>query len=159
MFGIQTQFLCPIIMGRGSFFDSQSEDITGMVAEGDDVFISTISSLYKFENGSLNLLREISVSNEQDLVIPTNIQLYQNYPNPFNPSTTIRFTLSTRENVSLKIYDVLGNHVHTVVDQKILTAGEHTYTWAPEGDLSSGVYLYKLQTSKETGTKSMILIK
>jgi|AntRauTorcE11897_2_1112592.scaffolds.fasta_scaffold05908_1 hypothetical protein len=105
------------------------EEITGVSVEGERVFISTISSLYELENNELILLCEIPVSIEESgSEIPSTITLHQNYPNPFNPSTVIKFELSQPTSLSLKIYDVVGNLVQTLVSEETLTAGEHQYT-------------------------------
>ena len=89
--------------------------------------------------------------------IPTGFELAQNYPNPFNPSTTIKIAIPKEGFVSLKVYDLLGNEVKTLVK------GNHkagTYNIYFEGsELSSGVYYYKLISNEYTNTKKMILIK
>jgi hypothetical protein len=83
--------------------------------------------------------------------------LSQNYPNPFNPSTNINFTLPNTEFVTLKIYDVLGKEVATLINEE-LNAGNHTKIWDAK-NLSSGVYFYKLQAGKFSETKKMILVR
>ncbi|MBS1550990.1 MAG: T9SS type A sorting domain-containing protein, partial [Bacteroidetes bacterium] len=86
----------------------------------------------------------------------------QNYPNPFNPATKIQFNLPVSGNVSLKIYDMLGKEVKTLVNS-FTSAG--TYNINFDGsNLSSGVYFYKLEASGKDGnnfvmTKRMVLIK
>jgi hypothetical protein len=135
------------------------EEITGVSVEGEKVFITTISSLYELENDKLNLLREIPVNMEvRDTDNPSTITLHQNYPNPFNPLTVIRFELPKSTQVSLKIYDVAGNLVQTLVSERAHTAGEHQYRWNADS-FSSGLYFYRLTTSHEIFTQKMILIK
>ncbi len=73
---------------------------------------------------------------------PAEYALYQNYPNPFNPSTTIAFALPKTSFVTLKIYDVLGNEVATLVAEK-LPAGRHQRVWEAKG-LAGGMYLYRI---------------
>jgi thiol-disulfide isomerase/thioredoxin len=89
--------------------------------------------------------------------VPGNFALMQNYPNPFNPSTYIAFTVPKDVYVNLKVYDILGNEVKTLVD------GNHkagTYNIFFDGsDLASGVYLYKLTAGDYAETKKMMLIK
>jgi hypothetical protein len=88
---------------------------------------------------------------------PKEILLYQNYPNPFNPTTTIRFSLPQREQVTLKVFDVLGREVATLIDSK-LNSGEHSELF--EGtNLSSGVYIYKLRAGTFIQTKKMLITK
>jgi len=83
--------------------------------------------------------------------------LSQNYPNPFNPTTTIRFSLPKREHVTLKVFDVLGREVATLVDG-VKDAGEHSVVWN-DAYVSSGVYFYRLTTPQFSQTKTMVLIK
>jgi len=103
-----------------------------------------------------------SVENEEES--PTDFSLLQNYPNPFNPSTKIRFTipnnviLSEAKNlVTLKVYDVLGNEVATLVNEE-KPSGEYEVEFDASG-LTSGIYFYQLRAGKFIGTKKMILIK
>jgi hypothetical protein len=83
--------------------------------------------------------------------------LQQNYPNPFNPLTTFSFNIQKASFVSLKIFDVMGREVTTVVSEE-LAAGTYKRSWNAE-QLSSGVYFYKLQTESYVETKRMVLIK
>jgi hypothetical protein len=88
---------------------------------------------------------------------PTNFSLSQNYPNPFNPFTNIKFSIPKDGNVSLKVYDVLGNEVTTFVNG-FMRAG--VYNAEFDGSrLSSGIYLYTLRTADFLQTKKMILMK
>jgi parallel beta-helix repeat protein len=89
--------------------------------------------------------------------IPGSYMLSQNYPNPFNPSTTIEFTLPNHEFVTLKVYNILGEGVATVVSEKLM-AGKYEYNWNAIG-LASGVYFYKLETGKFAQTRKMLLIQ
>ncbi len=89
---------------------------------------------------------------------PTGIELKQNYPNPFNPETIITFSLQKPEVVSLKIYDLLGKEVKTLIDG-IVKSGEHKIKFSA-ADIPAGVYYYTLKTSNGTGeTKKMVLVK
>lgn len=83
--------------------------------------------------------------------------LNQNYPNPFNPSTTIEFTLPKSEFVELKVYNILGKEVSTLVSNK-LKSGNHTYTFDGK-NLASGIYYYQLVAGDYREVKKMILIK
>jgi photosystem II stability/assembly factor-like uncharacterized protein len=83
--------------------------------------------------------------------------LQQNYPNPFNPSTTISFTIPNAAVVSLKVYDVLGREVATLINGR-LAAGTHESIFNAS-KLSSGVYFYKLQAGDFVQTKKMLLVK
>ena len=86
-----------------------------------------------------------------------NYSLYQNYPNPFNPSTTITWQMPESGNVTLKIYDVLGREITTLINEE-LTVGKHE-TVFDASQLSSGIYFYQLKAGSFVQTKKMILIK
>lgn len=89
--------------------------------------------------------------------IPVAMGLEQNYPNPFNPSTRIRFDLLAPEHATLKVFDMLGREVATLVDGQ-LTAGSYESTFNAER-LSSGMYFYRLQAGTFSETKRMMLLK
>ena len=89
--------------------------------------------------------------------IPTDFCLYSNYPNPFNPFTNIRFDIPKQGFVSLKIYDILGKEVTTLVNEKINT-GRYEVDWDGSG-YPSGVYIYKLHAGDFVDVKKMILLK
>ena len=88
---------------------------------------------------------------------PTAYSLSQNYPNPFNPSTNIEFELAASSYVSLKVFDVLGREVVTLVEGD-RSAGSHTVT-LNASDLSSGIYFYRLEAADFTETKRLVLLK
>ncbi|HAB53122.1 MAG TPA: peptidase S8, partial [Ignavibacteriales bacterium] len=81
----------------------------------------------------------------------------QNYPNPFNPSTTLRFTLPDAGNVTLSIYNLLGEKVEEVLNQE-LASGSYEVNF-DASKLSSGVYLYTIKAGNYTASKKMILMK
>jgi hypothetical protein len=89
--------------------------------------------------------------------LPQEFKLEQNYPNPFNPTTKIQFDLPLQSYISLKIYDMLGREVSSIVSEE-LSVGTHTYSW-DASRFSSGIYLYRLVTSEAVVTKKMTLIK
>ena len=89
--------------------------------------------------------------------IPTSFNLYQNYPNPFNPLTNIRFDIPKSSFVKIILYDVLGNVITTIVNEK-LSAGSYEVNW-DASDYPSGVYIYKLHSSDFVDVKKMVLIK
>jgi endonuclease/exonuclease/phosphatase family metal-dependent hydrolase len=92
------------------------------------------------------------------VILPQQFALHQNYPNPFNPSTTISYDLPSSDYVTLKIYDVLGNLIDTIVEED-QQAGFHSKLYVANSTLSSGMYFYTLQTSNSISTNKMILIK
>jgi hypothetical protein len=89
--------------------------------------------------------------------IPRRYVLEQNYPNPFNPSTTISFSLPAKSYVVLKVYDMLGKEVATLI-QKELSSGNHIQQWNAS-NVSSGVYFYRLEAGVFMDTKKLILLR
>ncbi|MBO6536027.1 MAG: T9SS type A sorting domain-containing protein [Balneolaceae bacterium] len=89
---------------------------------------------------------------------PVAISLDQNYPNPFNPSTNISFALPSTQKVTLKVYDMLGREVATLINNQTVSAGQQTVSFDASG-LSSGVYIYQLVGANASITKRMTLIK
>jgi hypothetical protein len=105
---------------------------------------------------------EYSEDVEVDVIAPDVYSLNQNYPNPFNPSTKITFSLAADALVSLRVFDVLGQEIVTLINQD-LTAGVHTHNFDAAG-LNSGIYFYKLEVISTTGSnftdvKKMTLLK
>ncbi|RPI04681.1 MAG: T9SS C-terminal target domain-containing protein [Ignavibacteriae bacterium] len=94
---------------------------------------------------------------EETAVIPAKFALLQNYPNPFNPTTTIRFSLAQREQVSLKIFDILGREISTLADG-ILDAGQYQTTF-DASRFASGIYFYRINAGEFTATKRLVLIR
>ena len=94
--------------------------------------------------------------------IPTEFALHENYPNPFNPTTTLRFDLPEVSNLTLTIYNMLGQKVRTF-DYQNTSAGYHSVTWDATNDygdpVGAGVYLYQLQTKDFVKTRKMVLLK
>ena len=99
----------------------------------------------------------VSVNQPLDLNVPSSIELMQNYPNPFNPTTTICFSLSKRTFVTLKVFDVLGKEVATIISE-VMPAGIYSRQWNA-ANIPGGVYFYRLQTDLFTQTKKLILLR
>ncbi len=125
----------------------------------DDKSTMRITQVY-LSNANAN---EIPVDNPNP-ILPTNFMLYQNYPNPFNPVTRIDFDISKAggEYARLKIYNILGQHVKTLVDRHLET-GRHTVTWDASDQngrpVATGIYLYRLEVGDKHQTKKMVLLK
>jgi len=86
-------------------------------------------------------------------------KLYQNFPNPFNPSTNIKYQISKESNVTLKVYNVLGKKITTLIDE-VKPSGIYDYKFSAKNEeMPSGVYLYTLQTDNFSKTRKMILLK
>ena len=102
-------------------------------------------------------------------VVPSTFELAQNIPNPFNPVTNIRVSLVEEANVTLKVYNLLGEEMNTLVLNRSLDKGNHRFIWAGKDDngnqLPSGVYLYRMEVNSQNGmplyqdTKKMVLMK
>ena len=97
------------------------------------------------------------VSDEPNGIVPDKFTLYQNYPNPFNPTTIIKYHLPQTSPVTLKIYDVIGKEVKTLVNEK-LDAGDHSLT-IDAHNLSSGVYFYRIEAGSFVETKKFVVLK
>jgi hypothetical protein len=90
-------------------------------------------------------------------VIANEFALFPNYPNPFNPVTTIGFSLPNAQQVSLSVYNLIGQEVVSLVNKE-LPAGYHTINWYA-GSMASGVYLSRLSSGGKTSTQKMLLLK
>jgi photosystem II stability/assembly factor-like uncharacterized protein len=117
--------------------------VYGYAICGDGSVLKLVETVTGVENPSSN--------------VPSNYSLEQNYPNPFNPTTTINFSLPKASDVSLKVYDALGNEVMSLVSG-FKNEGTHSVVLDASG-LSSGMYFYKLQAGNFTATKKLTLIK
>lgn len=107
-------------------------------------------------NFNMSLANVTSVK-EKTKLIPDKLELYPNHPNPFNPSTVISFALPQTENVILKVYNIIGQEVATLMNSR-LNAGTYNVQF-DAGGLGSGVYLYQLKTGSGSIVKKMLLTK
>jgi hypothetical protein len=110
-----------------------------------------------FDPGNWILKNNTVITEVEDFNQPSNYSLEQNYPNPFNPSTTIEFSIPKSEIVSLKVFNVLGKEVATLINGQVET-GKHKIEYDATG-LNSGVYFYKIESENYTETRKMILLK
>ena len=144
------------------------ENASGIVIDSVDLIAitDTATSYGRLPDGSTNWQilnpRTRGFSNvvtdvENEFNSISEYRLNQNYPNPFNPSTTISFTIPATSNVSLKVFNVLGKEVATLVHET-KSAGNYSINFNASG-LSSGVYFYQLTTDNFTSTKKFILLK
>ncbi len=160
---------------NGGVYGSHA-DLTDLDNSGDPVFSTDYRSVYTsiledwfnlgntemdavidgdFQN--LGFVDATATSNEASQQTPRAFKLEQNYPNPFNPSTTISFSLTKPALVKLRIFDIKGSLIQTLINKKMQT-GNHEIRFDGSG-LPSGTYLYKLETSHGTQSKKMTLIK
>jgi len=99
----------------------------------------------------------VSVDDDANTTLPTEFSLEQNYPNPFNPATTIKYDIKERTNVELKVFDILGREIITLVNEE-KTAGAYSVEFNATS-LPSGVYFYQLSAGNFVETKKMVLLK
>ncbi len=117
-----------------------------------NMWVGTANGLCVYNEGGIVNVEETTIK-----PIPNNFVLNQNYPNPFNPNTTISFSLPQSEKVTIKVYDILGKEIETLVNEE-LSAGVYNKIFNAE-NLSSGIYFYQLQAGKFSETKKMLLLK
>jgi hypothetical protein len=103
------------------------------------------------------ILKDVSITDPQELINLQSFLLVQNYPNPFNNSTRIIFRLPHRSTVKLRVFDLLGNEADLLINKE-MDAGIYTINYRP-GSLSSGVYFYRLEADDFMETKKFILLK
>jgi len=102
-------------------------------------------------------LFQVPTSSEAGPQLPRELVLNQNYPNPFNPSTVISYQVAAEQHVHLSVYDVTGRLIAVLVDQQ-QTPGDYRVNW-DAGQLSSGVYFYRLEAGGHTLTRNMTFVK
>ncbi len=141
---------------------------TNIIGNGNSVYYDETNSAnsylagltYSLVNGGyLRPLSSTTYVEESDETSPTEWQLGQNYPNPFNPSTTINFLVLTTGLVTLKVYNILGKEIATLVND-IIPAGNYSVAFQAAGnDLSSGTYIYELRSNSFVSRKKMLFVK
>ncbi len=127
-----------------------------------NIFSIAVSENIIFAGGSKGLWRHPSTATsvsslESIFSVPTKFSLEQNYPNPFNPSTTITYHVPYSSSVSVKIFDLLGREIATLINEQ-LGAGTYTTRWNAHG-FSSGVYLMRMESDNFSETKRIVLMK
>jgi hypothetical protein len=158
-----------LILQNNFNFDeiTQSWIESGKVEYTNDASGLVQHDIHYLYDGSIYLNYEKNIYNYEDVVdvdnrseLPTDFVLHQNYPNPFNPSTVISFSVPKTSNVSVIIYDVLGNVISNLVDER-LQAGEYrtTFDVSKLSNISSGVYIISLRTNEISLTKKCLLLK
>ena len=132
-----------------------------------DLVITTFDSLFVLYNfGGFNGTTKVEDPRSNE--IPQAFTLFQNYPNPFNPSTRIEYSLPSQSFVAIKIYNILGQEIATLVDEE-QTSGNHSIEWNGKSTggfpVSSGVYFYRIEAHQPGGqfefanVKKMVLLK
>jgi thiol-disulfide isomerase/thioredoxin len=121
------------------------------------VFIQSKSSTTVYQSARIPYSSTVTSINKNKGVYPAYYKLEQNYPNPFNPSTNINYTLASSQFVTLKVYDILGNEIVSLVNEQ-KPAGNYTVKFNAL-NLGSGIYFYQLKAGNFIRTKKMILLK
>jgi hypothetical protein len=135
-----------------AFAESRLLGVRDLGVVGDTLFVPHSTSgmwIFRYNPGP-------TVVNDENGIVST-FQLLQNYPNPFNPSTVIRYTLSVHSQVSLKVYNLLGQEVATLVNEE-QAAGSYATTFDASG-LSSGLYFYRLTTPEKSLARKMVILR
>ena len=162
---VRSQYQIPYsVIGSGGNLSANSEYT--LYSNAGEPFIghSSNTSHNQYEGFWYLYYEDVIVTVEDDLTMPATFKLEQNYPNPFNPTTIIKFGVPERSNVVLKIYDILGSEVATLVSEE-MDAGWYERSFNAVS-LSSGVYIYRLeavstseQSEKFINIKKMLLVK
>jgi hypothetical protein len=133
-------------------------DLTGITYQYSDTdpdwFYIYLNHFSKIILGTMASPTEVMHSDQ----LPENYNLAQNYPNPFNPSTTINFSLPKESNVNLRVFDLLGQEIISLVHNEFMIVGTYSYKF-DASSLTSGTYIYKLEAGEFVQTKKMTLIK
>jgi hypothetical protein len=132
----------------------QSDSFTGSGLQGRGTAPTTFLYLAVAKS---NITLGPSAVDDRPTGVPASFALRQNYPNPFNPTTAIQFSLPASVTVKLEVYNMIGQKVATLVNDK-LAAGSHTFTWNAQ-DTPSGIYFYKLEAENFSQTRKMVLMK
>jgi hypothetical protein len=143
-----------------------TEQITGVNFKLNAIIFRDTTGFAVGDNGTILFTSNGGGINSVDEKIqPNEIVLYQNYPNPFNPITNIEYKINSKQYVQLKVYDILGNEITTLVNEE-QPAGGYKVEFDPtlkNLDQSSGIYFYQLSTTGEEGntvqTRKMIYLK
>ena len=137
--------------------------LTNVIALQDGSIISagTIFGVSSMDFSLVKYNTSLTAIDDQQNIQPSSFSLRQNYPNPFNPSTIIQYQVSSNSQVSLKVYDVLGNEVATLVNEEKPAGSYEVEFKSSVGNvqLASGIYFYKLQAGSFVETKKMQLLK
>ncbi len=126
-----------------------------------DVSINSSNLSFIDRNNSYNFIKMpdiyTGIESINESILPISYHLSQNYPNPFNPFTVIEFIIPKESDVTLKVYDILGREIETLVDKR-LSQGSYKAIFKDNG-YASGIYFYRLISGKFADVKSMTLIK
>lgn len=121
------------------------------MAGGKTAIVIRTTKIYAFSPGNVTAINS-------NITAPVkSYSLYQNYPNPFNPNTTVKYSIPTKSKVIIRVYDILGNEIKTLVNEE-KSMGTYEINWDATS-LPSGVYFYHLKAGNHIQTKKMLLVK
>ena len=146
-----------------SLFSEEREDSNWKLIKQPFSFTDQFENDFSISGSEMNIYYSTLTDIEETENIISDYSLSQNYPNPFNPSTTIKYSISSNvkdrtTNVSLKVFDILGKEVATLVNNKEQNAGNYEVQFNASG-LSSGIYFYKLQSGNFVESRKMIILR
>jgi hypothetical protein len=129
------------------------EDSAYVVIQSNDPVLSVVNEL---------VIRQVVVGLEDLEVLPTTFDVAQNYPNPFNPTTTINYQVPQVSDVKLVVYNILGQKVRTLVNDR-MEPGYHSVVWDGRNEdgrtVASGIYIYRFEANEFTKTLKLMLLK
>ncbi len=149
-----------------SLYRTLISDVVGLYKKPNSnlLYAATSFDIYEITPDTIRSIKTLLTSIENEYAkTPRNFSLSQNYPNPFNPSTSIRYSIASRGFVTLRVYDLLGREVATLVDEEKLPGSyEVIFSVGPFGNacgLSSGVYFYGIKAEDFSDVKKLILLR
>ena len=154
----------PCIFVDASFFgySQYSECLVGIPVVDNCVEDESRTTSIVFLDIHLSSMRTAVDSGSPTQILPNTFALEQNYPNPFNPTTTISYSLVTKADVTVTVYNILGEKIR-VFDEGMKSAGRHSVTWDSRNEngksVASGVYFYKVQAGELVASRKMLLLK
>jgi outer membrane protein assembly factor BamB len=160
-YGITTNFWC--LSSEGTILwkldlEGYEYDSSPAISSDGTLYIGThLSSLFNYHVRNLIAVRDTVTSVEYEGSIPVLFNLEQNYPNPFNSTTNIRYAIPQSGRITVKVYDLMGREVATLVD-RYQEAGSYDVIFQVD-DMASGIYFYQLQAGDFIATKKLILLK
>jgi|WetSurMetagenome_2_1015567.scaffolds.fasta_scaffold12684_2 hypothetical protein len=152
----QNQISISVLNNGGEMQSNANHLLVGTVGQAGVDIVTTTN--YQVHSGFwYQYYQEVVVSVEDEDILPIEYKLEQNYPNPFNPSTVIKFAVPEKSSVLIKIYDILGSEINTLVNEE-LDAGWYQKNFNGSG-YASGLFIYRMQAGNYISTKKMLLVK
>ena len=151
--------------GSNTYSVDPNDTLYGFHIMPKGAFMKTLMGIVKYKNSEYKLeprtnsdfVGELDGVKREESSVPFSFSLSQNYPNPFNPTTTIQYSIPKETGVSIKIYNILGQEIATLVNQR-QTAGNYTATF-DASRFASGVYFYRLSAGSFSQVRKMLLLK